>query len=298
MNPKTAIVAHDAGAANHIIAWLKTGLLDTTTSNFCLDGPAASICRKNFTDFDNLPLEAALKDVSLLISGTGWASALEHDARALASTQPIKTVAVLDHWTNYRTRFNRQDIEVLPDEVWVVDDYAYDIAQKILPDIKIVLQRNDYIALQKQEIEAFGQTVSSTTRVLFLMEPIRQPWNNNPCPGELQALDFFVNRIDDLQLGNNIKIIIKPHPSDPAGKYEKPVQSHAGHNIEIDYHTSLAELLAWSDVVTGCQTYAMAVALAAGKKVISALPPDAPPCLLPHKDILHLSKLVTQNAIL
>ena len=50
-------------------------------------------------------------------------------------------------------------------------------------------------------------------------------------------------------------------------------------------------MLAWSDVVVGCETYAMVLALAANKRVISSLPRYAHNCRLPYKNIERLNQM-------
>ncbi len=168
-----AVVAHDAGAANHIFSWLKSGLIDVDKVHFCVDGPAAVICSRLFPGFVNHELGDVLNGASLLISGTGWASSLEHESRCLAKTDNIRSVAVLDHWVNYRARFTRDGSELLPDESWVVDEYAYDMAKQNLPGVPVVLQRNDFVASQLREIEEYHYEKVQCSRILFVMEPIR-----------------------------------------------------------------------------------------------------------------------------
>ena len=50
-------------------------------------------------------------------------------------------------------------------------------------------------------------------------------------------------------------------------------------------------MLAWSDVVVGCETYAMTLALAANKRVVSSLPKNAHSCRLPFKKIERLNQM-------
>ena len=61
---------------------------------------------------------------SVVITGTGWSSDLEHQARKLAFSRNIPSVAVLDHWVNYRERFKRNGTSQLPGELWVSDAEA------------------------------------------------------------------------------------------------------------------------------------------------------------------------------
>ena len=61
-------------------------------------------------------------------------------------------------------------------------------------------------------------------------------------------------------------------------------------NIHIETEKNLASLLAWSDVVVGCETYAMVLAIRVCKRVISSLPMNAHNCRLPFKKIERLNQ--------
>ncbi len=294
INGYIAVVAHDAGAANHIFAWIRSGLIDNTCIKLCLDGPAAKAYEKIQSGFKNYALSEVLYNANLLISGTGWASTLEHKSRILAAEQSIKSVAVIDHWSNYRERFSSEEIECLPDEIWVADEYALTIANNLFPNIDVMQKPNDFICEQVETIKSLsrGHAHPHIAKVLFVMEPIRQKWLGSNEPGELQSLNFLVNNLSYITNATSTELVIRPHPSDPQGKYDSRVASFDNVSVTINESASLAELIAWSDVVVGCQTYAMVVALSANKKVVSALPDNAPPCLLPHKEIIHLRELV------
>ena len=91
-----AVCAHDAGAASHMAAWLSEL---QPQLRLWVAGPAQRIfCAKlrNVTCFPQ-SLEEAISGAQVLISGTGWASDLEHRSRQLASEFGIPSVAVLDH---------------------------------------------------------------------------------------------------------------------------------------------------------------------------------------------------------
>jgi hypothetical protein len=104
--------------------------------------------------------------------------------------------------------------------------------------------------------------------------------------------DFFVKNLGALRLDGIPSIKLRPHPSDAVGKYDEWIKSQRALNVSLNATSTLAESIAWADVVVGCQTYAMVVALAAGRRVISSIPPWAPPCVLPQAEICKLADLV------
>jgi hypothetical protein len=295
-----AIAAHDAGAANHIIAWFKhLANQQTKPSNrsiaVSVADPALSLWLSAFPNSKISTISDSLSDAKLLISGTGWQSNLEHNARKLAQNLGVKSVAVIDHWTNYRDRFIRDDEEVLPDEIWVTDEYAKKLAENYFPDLPIVQLPNLYLEKIVAEVRLQEVSVlkSAATRLLYVLEPIRQVWGNGEQLGEFQALDFLIKNINLLGFGENLSIKLRSHPSDPIGKYDQWIESQKNLDVSLDSSRTLAEAIAWSNVVVGCQTYAMVVALASGRQVICSIPPRVATCVLPQTGIIKLADLIS-----
>lgn len=295
-----AVVAHDAGAANHIFAWL-----GDEQPALCLAGPAEALWRARHGQGAPAPsaaaagpaqqaaLAAVIGGAGTVITGTGWASSLEHEARRIARQQGIASVAVIDHWTNYPERFVRGGEQVLPDEIWVSDPYACRIAQAAFPSVRVLEQPNVYLATLVAEVRALPapDAANDNDRVLYVLEPIRQAWGELAEPGEFAALDYFMRHRARAGVAPGAEIRLRPHPSDPPGKYDAWLARQANPRIALDSAATLAAGLAWANVVAGCQTYAMVVALACGRTVISTIPGWAPPCVLPQLDIIRLSQL-------
>lgn len=289
-----AIVCHDAGAANHVIAWVKNGLL-VGERRVVMEGPARKLWLNNgMDDADLYPsLSEALGSAASLVSGTGWGSDLEHDARVLAGKLGLPSAAVLDHWVNYMSRFERQGVLQYPDELWVTDPYAYAIAKREFPGIAVCLMKNAYVDGLVRNISDVSRSPDShEAQVLYVLEPARSDWGRPGTSGEFQALDYFIRNIDLLGMGEKPEIVLRPHPSDQIGKYDQWMTAHPEFCIRLDNSSDLALAIAHAQCIVGCQTYAMVVALAAGKKVVSSLPPWAPSCSLPHSEILKLASLV------
>jgi hypothetical protein len=286
-----AVAAHDAGSANLIIGWL-LGRHDLEI-RLCLAGPAESLWTAAFGKPEILSPAEALQDAVALLSGTSYVSDLEHQARKLANANGIHSIGVVDHWVNYHDRFLRAGCQVLPDEIWVADEQALSIALDCFPGTAVQLQPNLYLADQVSQVLAAGSELNSDSarHVLYALEPVRHHWAADGPPGEFQALDYFIRNGWRLGLDETTEIRLRPHPSDPQGKYDAWLDRHPAWNIRIDQAASLAKSIAWSDTVVGCETYAMVVGLAAGRCVVSSLPPHATRCRLPQKAIIHLSDL-------
>lgn len=288
-----AIVCNDAGAANIILFWIKS--LVNIDLKLHLTGPAKKIFEKEFYNFPNLSLEESIEQSNTLISGTGWSSTLEHDARKIAKKKGIHSIAVIDHWVNYKERFFFDNKEILPNEIWVTDIHSFDIASKVFKNIKLRQLSNLYLAEQVKKIKKFKKHKNKVhNNVLYALEPIRKKWKGeSKLPGEIQALNFFIQNLHVLGLDKNSKIQLRPHPSEPREKYEKWCANQKDFNIEISLPSEeLYEAIAKSEWVVGCDTYVLVIALMAKRKVASTLPINGPECLLPHKEIIKMKKMI------
>lgn len=287
---KISVACHDAGATNIIVGWLKRSPDLKVRAH--LGGPAIEIWKRAFPSAENYDLDEAIEGSDVLISGTGWASDLEYEARKLSAKKKIPNIAVIDNWVNYRARFVRKGINIHPDEIWVTDRFAVSIASDEFPKIPIRLLPNHYLDSQIESIRTIkrGNIDANSANLLYVLEPIRQIWSKSEgMPGEFQALDYFIkNRRKICEL--DLNIVLRLHPSDSPDKYSSWVRDQIL-NVKTSKGNSLEYDIACSDYVVGCQTYALVVALMAGKRVFSSLPPHAPPLLLPYQGIQELRKL-------
>jgi hypothetical protein len=288
-----AIVAHDSGAANLILGWICEHQYENF--KFCISGPALNIFTKWRPFICNTDIDSALSGVSLLISGTSDSAIdLEHQARLSAKRIGVRSVGVIDHWVNYEQRFVRRGKLVLPDEIWVSDEYAESLAHKSFPKYLVRRINNYFLEMQIQSINTKSERKLGlkTTHVLYLLEPIKESWGDESIPAEIQALNFFVRHRGLLGISDNAEIRLRPHPSEATRAFDDWCMQQAELDIRVDYSGSLADLIAWSDVVIGCQTAAMVIALHAKRRVVSVMPPWAPACALPHSGIKMLRDLL------
>jgi len=289
------VAAHDAGAANLIIGWLRDRCdLELRT---CLGGPAIDLWTAAIGKPQILQAKNAIIGAKTLISGTSYISQIEHQVRDLAAVHNVHSIAVIDHWVNYSGRFSRNGQLILPNEIWVADEDALKLATMTFPEVPVKQKKNAYLAdlVLKVLAEDHNPRKGEVQRVLYALEPIRNEWARGCKVGEFQALDYFIERATDLNLSEATKIRLRPHPSDPPGKYDAWMAEHHNWNIKIDPITNLAKSISWADTVVGCETYALVVGLAAGRCVISSLPPNAPKCRLPMQGIISLSELPSHN---
>ena len=284
---RTAVVCHDAGAANLVIA----ALLETNRRDWraYMQGPAKKIWESAFPEvvlYDSI--EQAIEGSELLFSGTGWASEVEHESRRVAKSKTLKSIAVIDHWVNYAERFIRNGEQILPDEIWVTDKHALELALGLFPEVPVLQVPNYYLEKQLRDITLLDKACSP--ELLYILEPIRSNWGRN-IPGEFQALEYFISKLPQLGIPEETVICLRPHPSDLEGKYKDWMKLHSNMNIKLDDSISITESLGRAKWVAGCESYALVLALMAGRKVYCSLPPWAPLCRLPHIGLIQLREL-------
>ncbi|EAT59819.1 hypothetical protein [Chlorobium ferrooxidans] len=293
---RIAVVSHDAGGAEILSSWLRR--YDGPYS-LALDGPAAGVFQRKLGNCSVVSLTEAIEESDWVLCGTSWQSSLERQAIMQAKSAGKHSVAFLDHWVNYSERFLEQGDMVLPDEIWVGDEHAQKIAQTHFPDLPINLQTNPYfedIKLEFESISQIKQDAASFT-VLYVCEPVREfalyKYGDERFFGytEEDALLFFLENIQ--VLGSPEPVInLRLHPTEAKGKYDQ-IKNSSPLNIRVSSGKTLFEEIAEADVVVGCASMALVVALLAKKRVISSIPSGGRPCVLPFSEIEHMPILVT-----
>ena len=84
------------------------------------------------------------------------------------------------------------------------------------------------------------------------------------------------------------KIVFRPHPSERADKYNWVI-SEFGSSVLIGGKKTLLEEVLESELVVGCNSMGLAIAIIVGKRVVSALAIDDSECTIPMKELEHLN---------
>ena len=294
------IVSHDAGGAEILSSYVRQS---EGSWLYSLAGPALKIFGAKLGSTESLSLEDAIAQSEWVLCGTSWQSDIEWRAIGLARESGKRSVAFLDHWVNYQERFVRGGIRHLPDEIWVGDAYAEALAVKEFPETTIRLLQNPYFADIRLEVDnlknrhASGDQDNDAVAVLFVCENISEHaalqhgdpryWGYT----EFDAIEYFFQKI--AALGAPISsVVIRPHPSDPAGKYDQIIVKYAG-LPSLSSGKTLLDDIAQADIVVGCESMAMVIAVQCGRRVISCIPLDGVALKLPFEEIEILSALAS-----
>jgi len=287
-----AIVAHDAGGAEVLSSYVAR---NRTPCRLVLDGPAVKIFERKFGALPLTPLQEAIDTCNSLLCGTSWESELEWQAIAEAQAAGKRAIAFLDHWVNYRKRFVRGGVVHLPDAIWVGDDAAEALAREVFPETSVQRVSNPYFEDIRDELSKLEPAIEAREgdglRALFLCTPVKEHEEKRGYT-EFDALRYFFS--SRAILGKPLaSLVIRPHPSEEPDKY-RSIVAEFGEGVRLGGDKPLLREIAESDVVAGCGSMAMVVALVAGRRVISAVPPGGRASSLPQPEIESLQALREQ----
>ena len=286
------IVANDAGASNLILGWIKNNR--HLNYLFYLEGPSKKIFLNYDSNLKNHDSNYILTKSKIIITGTSFFSNIEHNVRKIAKEKKILVIGVIDHWVNYKIRFIRNNEKILPDIIWVFDEYAEKKAKLLFKGTNVIKQTNYYLhnSVKKiNQIETVTNKINNKSNILYVVEPIRKKYYMRKIPYEFKVLDYFIKNLKKLKFKNDIEIRLRPHPSDEDGKYEKWLTLNKKNNITLSKGNSLEEDIAWANTVVGYETYALVVASASSRRCITSIPPNNDICRLMIKDLEYLRKI-------
>jgi hypothetical protein len=286
------IVSHDAGGAEILSSYVRREGLRTLLA---VEGPARAVFSRKLGTVKPVTLQEAIEGSSWVLCGTGWQSDLEWRGIALARQSSRRSVAFLDHWMHYRERFHRHGVQCLPDELWAGDECALRIAREELSSVPVRLVSNPYFEDARHELALMQARALPRTdgpAILYVCEPMREiglrQYGDAHYFGytEEEALAYFLEHKH--AIATNATVVIRLHPAESRGKYSWAATRCA---VRFSTGTTLEEDIAAADVVVGCESMAMAIALIAGKRVVTAIPPGGRRCQLPQREIESLREL-------
>ncbi len=242
-------------------------------------------------------IENELKDTlaDIVIVGTSWQNKTHLEFIRAAKVLKIHSIALLEHWVNYRERFgypqdgwqeNRADFITLNDET------GYAMAQKLGFGNAIKLRFEALL----DDIQRF-QTCKNEeeNRVLFISEPTKKVasttfgdenfWGFS----EFEVCEEICKNMDKFSTSS---LCIRLHPSDETQKYDYLLEKYPKLRIEIEnpYETPLIESLCKNRIIIGIDGFVLFEAMVLGKLSISLIPSSKRECVVP---IFEQNKITT-----
>lgn len=200
---KVSIVSHDAGGA-----YLALHYLNYKNINFkaYVKGPALKVFKGKIKKSQFAKLNEIIKS-DIIITTTG-ATNFEKKILKKIQKKRIYTISIIDHWVNYINRFTYKHKIYLPNEIWVVDIYAFKMAKELFKDYKVIikLKRNYYFKQLNFFYKKFNIKNKFNKNICLFSSP-------NISSNKLlliKILKFIEKNFNN----NNKMIIIRPHPNE------------------------------------------------------------------------------------
>lgn len=222
----------DAAGAKAVLGFLSTSELEASSITLISDRKHRFYEMFNFVVHDCCirTNEEWLANKDLLICGTSYPPGLELDLIDTARHLNIESVSIVDHWTNFYSRYDRNGRLVLPDTIYVIDERAKQLAvDSGLPSNIIKVAGNPYHKYlelwkpKKNRAEYLADLGlrDSDRYVVYAPEPLSiYGLKSKYGFDEFDALKFINS---SLELLNSIDftLVVKAHPNHPDWFYEK-----------------------------------------------------------------------------
>lgn len=295
---KIGYAAHDAGGAELLSSWILNCYPQSVQA--VLEGPAINIFSRKFGQrLQNYPRQdfmSMISDFDMVITGTSWASDLEKQTHHWCKSKSVRSVAFLDHWTEYTKRFMLEASVLLPDEIWVTDTYAYAIAQKEFPGVPLRQERNFYLEDMIDQIwlkEKQYNKVDKIENILYCTEPtsvVAKIKTGDPNAYGYTEHSALQNTLTFLRSTNYPvgRFRLRKHPSESPEKYEYLLDNTYDFPVELSANNDLAEDCAWADTIAACDSMVMTIGVLANKKVLCCIPKGGRPLSNPYPQIQKL----------
>ena len=278
---KILFSASDPGGGNAILPVIHELQKQKIELFGIVDGPSKEIFNRekiNFLDAQLINPNQLAEILSafnpdLFVSGTSWGATIDKQILLWCKNQAVKSIYVLDFWTNYWQRFSREgkDFYFLPDYICVMDDLAKKAmcAEGFSSDILVVTGNPHF----DHFIDDIQNDKEITGRILFVSQPLRHLGAQETIEeygyDEYKTLGDLLKAMRDAP--RNFELIIRLHPKEDACKFDS-LMAVNGVRVAKDDLSNVQESISRSELVIGMNSMVLFQAAIAGKNVISYQP--------------------------
>lgn len=271
MKFKILLVSNDAGATEYIAHLVLQEYTNFDWKIFAIkNSPASKIFKNldlNYTVLNSIQELNSIEKCDLIMYGTGWQVDFQKIVEEIAQRYSIKSIAILDHWINYRERFKFHT----PKNIIVMDDVAYGLAKKTFDSKTLVVQLKfyylEYIKSLYKSIDFEGHH-----SVTFISEPTTVIAKYNH--GDENAYGFTEYSVLHQLLLFFDEITIRLHPADDRDKYNDIINKYPRTKVTVihPYEEELVETLSRSILTIGFDGMALFISYFLGIKTVSYMP--------------------------
>lgn len=257
---KICLVANDAGGAEQL-KWLLASIHPHPAT--FLQGPAVNIFEKSSLDYQKLETKEQLSSFDLVLAGSGWMSNFENSIIDFCAQKKIPCIVLLDHWVNYKVRFQTLAISTLR-LLAVTNSMALSLAKQtynnstiwIIPDFQIIQYKKLLDGLFDKEM------------ILVILEPESKFQYSNEINKEM-VFDLIEKSLT-LNISRGYRgLIVRLHPSQSL--LDNDIIELKEHFKGINFSTNkeLIDDLSICSLVVGFSSYALYIAAMCGKETKS-----------------------------
>ncbi|EDZ62384.1 conserved hypothetical protein [Sulfurimonas gotlandica GD1] len=216
------------------------------------DSIASKIFKKYDIEFDSIFNLSELNNIvskiqpNVIFYGTGWQVDFSNIVKNICMNTKIKSVALIDHWSNYKERFAK---ESLPDTIIVMDDLANKIAKKTFNNkVNIIQLKNHFIEYMISNFSLIEH--KSLDSIVFLSQPTVV---------NKVDLDAYEYTLVETLLNFFDNIIIRLHPSENENKFNKIIAKYPKVIVKIvkPHEEDLLITLSQSKLTIGLSSMAL-----------------------------------------
>jgi hypothetical protein len=230
------------------------------------------------------------RQYAFVLAGTSISGNLEKSFVRKAREQGVPSFSVLDHWCEYRVRFQDTTgyLNAVPDAIFVPDEIAQrDLLDMGIPERQIVVSGHpafdvagkaaEYFS-EKKRSQVLQQLALKDTRdyVLFVSEPVESDHGSQGLGySEFSVLERICNTLVRLEMETRPALVIKLHPREDSSKYDPVLRAYSTLEIiSVKDEIDRFDLMLSAKLVLGISSLLLLEASILGLPVYSIIPGD------------------------
>ena len=229
-----------------------------------------------------------LKNIKLIITGTALGNSLDKKMVLFGKRKKIFTIQIIEHWTNFKERFQYKNKKLYADIIFVNDKLAYNLARKFdIPKNKLKIMGNveyEYY-INNKKLKKIKKKNSKS--ILFISEKISG--STIKITNEYKLDEFETIRKIVKELPKKYELIIKIHPEENLKNY-KILSKYK--NVKIIKNMKFADMIKKPKKIIGIKSALLLKLSIFRNDIISFRPKKDRPFI---GDKLGTTKLVRKN---